>query len=155
MNCKYRCLIIFIIVNIAFSIVCSVLWKANGLINFQIGFFSFLLVIFSTYISLQKKLKKELKENQLETSSDDTIQENDNKKKPKTRFNFSTLLLGMQLSMGIFRILAYLILIFGITMLMNKNIFLAIPYIMGIMISLVGVVGLKLLLEKTKNKSNL
>ncbi|MDO7252897.1 hypothetical protein [Helicobacter cappadocius] len=153
MGCKYRCLIILLAINAIFGIGTAILWGTNGTINFEIGFFSFLLVIYSTYLSLQKKLKKELKETEieLEISSDNRSQEEMEQKKPKTRFNFSTLLLGMQLSMGILRIFAYVILVLAITILMGKNIFIVIPYILGIIISLMSVVGLKYLSDKHQN----
>lgn len=158
MGCKYRCLIIFVCINIVFAIASMAMWKNIGVINFEVGFFSFLIVLYSTYISLQKKLKRELEnaEQDIEESSPNSNEcspedeQNADNKKSKPRFSFSNLILGMQLSMGIFRIIAYVILIVGIVFLMGKNIFLAIPYIIGIMICLLSVITLKYLSSKAE-----
>lgn len=159
MGCKYRCLIIFLCINIVFAIASMIMWQNTGVVNFEVGFFSFLIVLYSTYISLQKKLKRELENAQqqdIEESSKDgsTInpenEQNTDDKKSKPRFSFSNLILGMQLSMGIFRIIAYVILIVGIVFLMGKNIFLAIPYIVGIMICLLSVITLKYLSSRAE-----
>lgn len=159
MGCKYRCLIIFLCINIVFAIASMIMWQNTGVINFEVGFFSFLIVLYSTYISLQKKLKRELENAQqqdIEESSKDGSttnpenEQNTDDKKSKPRFSFSNLILGMQLSMGIFRIIAYVILIVGIVFLMGKNIFLAIPYIVGIMICLLSVITLKYLSSRAE-----
>lgn len=159
MGCKYRCLIIFLCINIVFALASGAMWKNTGVINFEVGFFSFLIVLYSTYISLQKKLKRELENTPLESTEESTSdfntdksnqQEQNSDKKSKPRFSFSNLILGMQLSMGIFRIIAYVILIVGIVLLMGRNIFLAIPYIIGIMICLLSVITLKYLSSKAE-----
>lgn len=159
MGCKYRCLIIFLCINIVFAIASMIMWQNTGVVNFEVGFFSFLIVLYSTYISLQKKLKRELENAQqqdIEESSKDGSttnpenEQNTDDKKSKPRFSFSNLILGMQLSMGIFRIIAYVILIVGIVFLMGKNIFLAIPYIVGIMICLLSVITLKYLSSRAE-----
>lgn len=159
MGCKYRCLIIFLCINIVFAIASMIMWQNTGVVNFEVGFFSFLIVLYSTYISLQKKLKRELENAQqqdIEESSKDSSttnpenEQNTDDKKSKPRFSFSNLILGMQLSMGIFRIIAYVILIVGIVFLMGKNIFLAIPYIVGIMICLLSVITLKYLSSRAE-----
>lgn len=159
MGCKYRCLIIFLCINIIFAILSALMWKKIGVINFEVGFFNFLIVLYSTYISLQKKLKKELQNASQEcmeesakdshtSQSEGEDKQNPDEKKSKPRFSFSNLILGMQLSMGIFRVIAYVILVIGIVFLMGKNIFLAIPYIIGIMICLTSVITLKYLSSK-------
>lgn len=161
MGCKYRCLIIFLCINIIFVIVSGWMWKKVGVINFEVGFFSFLIVLYSTYISLQKKLKKELEnasQECMEESTQDSHtsqskgedEQNPDEKKSKPRFSFSNLILGMQLSMGLFRVIAYVILVIGIVFLMGKNIFLAIPYIIGIMICLGSVITLKYLSSRAE-----
>lgn len=158
MGCKYRCLIIFLCINIVFAIASMMIWKNTGVINFEVGFFSFLIVLYSTYISLQKKLKTELENAsqnvEKSTPNPDTNEaldeQNPDNKKSKPRFSFSNLILGMQLSMGIFRIIAYVILIVGIVFLMGRNIFLAIPYIIGIMICLLSVITLKYLSNRAE-----
>lgn len=158
MGCKYRCLIIFLCINIVFAIASMMIWKNTGVINFEVGFFSFLIVLYSTYISLQKKLKTELENAsqnvEKSTPNPDTNEaldeQNPDKEKSKPRFSFSNLILGMQLSMGIFRIIAYVILIVGIVFLMGRNIFLAIPYIIGIMICLLSVITLKYLSNRAE-----
>lgn len=158
MGCKYRCLIIFLCINIVFAIASMMIWKNTGVINFEVGFFSFLIVLYSTYTSLQKKLKTELENasqnTEKSTPNPDTNEaldeQNPDKKKSKPRFSFSNLILGMQLSMGIFRIIAYMILIVGIVFLMGRNIFLAIPYIIGIMICLLSVITLKYLSNRAE-----
>lgn len=159
MGCKYRCLIIFLCINIVFALASMAMWKNTGVINFEVGFFSFLIVLYSTYISLQKKLKRELENTPLESAEESASdfdtdkseqQEQNSDKKSKPRFSFSNLILGMQLSMGIFRVIAYVILIVGIVFLMGKNIFLAIPYIVGIMICLLSVITLKYLSSRAE-----
>lgn len=160
MNCKYRCLVIFVCINVVFAITSAILWKMAGLLNFEVGFFSFLIVLYSTYVSVQKKLKKELQNTAQDTqesaqdtdmaNSESKDEQNPDDKKSKPRFSFSNLILGMQLSMGIFRIIAYVILVIGVVFLMGKNIFLAIPYILGIMICLTSVITLKYLSSRAE-----
>ncbi|PAF52477.1 hypothetical protein [Helicobacter sp. 13S00477-4] len=146
MNCKYRCLIIFILMNIFFGICCIFLWGKIGLINFESGFLSFLAVIYSTYFSLKRKIKKEL-------SNIQPIDEEDTNK-PKSKFSFSNVILGLQVSMGIFRLCSYLILLLLLLFLMSKKIFLAIPYIIGVIICLNVVVVLKYLSQKYHDKKS-
>lgn len=159
MGCKYRCLIIFLCINVVFALASMAMWKHTGVINFEVGFFSFLIVLYSTYISLQKKLKRELENTPLESTEESASdfdtdksdqQEQNSDKKSRPRFSFSNLILGIQLSMGIFRVIAYVILIVGIVFLMGKNIFLAIPYIVGIMICLLSVITLKYLSSRAE-----
>ncbi|PAF48638.1 hypothetical protein BKH41_05035 [Helicobacter sp. 12S02232-10] len=146
MGCKYRCIVILLAFNAIFAIVSLIFWGTNGVINFEAAFFSFFFVLYSAYTSLKHKIKKEI--DQADLPQEEESEETQNTKNPKTKFNFSSFVLGLQLSMGFLRIFAYFVLIGGLVILMTKNIFLVIPYILGISICLIGVVTLKYLSQK-------
>ncbi|PAF43843.1 hypothetical protein [Helicobacter sp. 11S03491-1] len=147
MSCKYSCFLVFLFINIISAILCVIFWEIIGLLNFEVGFFSFFLVLYSTYVSLKRKIKKELAQASAQAQDPE-------EKKPKTKFNFSNLILGLELSMGFFRIFAYIILIGTLILLINKNIFMIIPYIIGIGVCLSSVTGLKYLSEAANNTQN-
>lgn len=105
-------------------------------------------MLLSAYINLKRKIKKEILKTQI-TSEEITLTQKDqhteepiNKRSNQTKFSFSNFILGMQLSVGFFRIFSYLILILALMILMEKKIFLITPYIVGIGICLVGVATL-------------
>lgn len=141
-------LAIFICINLIFSIGFYIFIGLNGWINFEVGFLSFSLVLLSAYINLKRKIKKEILKTQITSEEitrvqkDQHAEEPTNKHSNQTKFSFSNFILGMQLSVGFFRIFSYLMLILALMILMEKKIFLITPYIVGIGICLIGVATL-------------
>lgn len=107
-------------------------------------------MLLSTYINLKRKIEKEILKTQITSSEEMTLAQKDqyteeestNKRSNQTKFSFSNFILGMQLSIGFFRILSYLILILALIILMEKKIFLIMPYVIGIGICLVSIATL-------------
>lgn len=144
MECKYKCGVIFFGINILIALILSIFFKLLGVLNFEVGFFSFFLVLYSTYIGLKKRIQKEI-------DIHESVDEDNKDNKNKSRFNFSNIILGLELSMGVYRILAYIILVIGIVLLIFNKVFVAPAYIIGIFVCAFSVVGIKFLQERKNN----
>ncbi|PAF42848.1 hypothetical protein BJI48_06230 [Helicobacter sp. 11S02596-1] len=157
MDCKYRCFLILLGVNVIGALVCYGVWHTAGVMSFEAAFLSFCLVLWSAYSSLKRKINKEITQADLlqtkESPSEieENLEENKDAKAPKTKFSFSSFILGLQLSMGFFRILAYVILIGVVVVLMNKNMFSVLPYFIGIGVSLVATLSLAYLSQNSSS----
>lgn len=146
MKCR---LAIVICVNLIFAASFNIFIGLEGWLNFEVAFFSFLLVLLSAYLNLKRKIKKEILKTkipaekithkvQIPYNSEKQV----DKSSDQSKFNFSNFILGMQLSIGIFRVFAYAVLIVTLMTLMTKEMFLVVPYLVGIGICLASVVAL-------------
>lgn len=146
MKCR---LAIFICVNLIFAISFNIFIGLEGWLNFEVAFFSFLLVLLSAYLNLKHKIKKEILKTKIPAEKiihkiqiPCETEKQTHKSSNQTKFNFSNFVLGMQLSIGIFRVFAYAILVITLITLMTKEMFLVVPYLVGIGICLASVVAL-------------
>ncbi|PAF46432.1 hypothetical protein BKH46_07535 [Helicobacter sp. 12S02634-8] len=153
MGCKYSCIVVFVVLNILFGAVCVVFWGGEGVGNFEVGFLSFFLVLSSAYWNLKRKIQKETTPLQDPLTTQDTpqtqatenIEATENtentqeaQEPPKSK-GFSHFILGLELFMGGFRLLAYGILILGLLALIHQNIFIALAYMLGIAAALLSI----------------
>ncbi|RDU65232.1 hypothetical protein [Helicobacter sp. MIT 14-3879] len=126
------------------SIIVITIININFLASFEVAFIGTLLIIYSSYKTLMKKLDfmanlesikpiqtvsnniTDSKLRQLEKS----VESKESNLPKKERF-----VIGFKLSIGIFRILSYTLLAFGVIALINNKIFFIIPFMLGIIIS--------------------
>ena len=107
-------------------------------ISFEVAYFSAFLVVISSYLSLKGRLKQETQKN-LDLSSQD-----DNGQKPHQVRRFSKFALGVKLSLGLYRIFAYVALTIGVVVLMEYQYFRIIGYVLGVIVCLASIVFFKI-----------
>jgi len=108
----------------------------HSLISFEVAYISTLLILLSSITSVKSTIKKE-------TSPQYQAQETPDKSTQKTH-NLSHFILGLRISFGLYRILAYIALIVGLVLLINYEVFAVIWYIAGIMLCVLSVILFKL-----------
>ncbi len=147
MKIKNQIIIYFILdlVLILFSFYKGTLW----LLNTQIAFFSALIIILLSFLSYTKNINKQIGLLGDKIDDRDFIDEmddpyelyetNENHTKPnKTKISMKNLSKSKGAAFSLFRILGYIILIFGFLVLVKLKSLMAIAYILGISIIPVG-----------------
>ncbi|MGX2972391.1 hypothetical protein [Helicobacter sp. T3_23-1059] len=143
----FKCLFTLIGINVAIAFgVYFVLDFGYGL-SFFMAQVSAFLVVLSSFYAMKARLKKhqdtianndekqlENMQNQHKTKQDDDDSQ-EQKSSPISRF-----ILGIQLSFGLYRVLAYLVLAVGIILLMDFGYFCVLGYIAGVIICLSSIV---------------
>lgn len=117
-------------------------------ISFFVAQVSAFLVVLSSFYAMKNKLKKtsleskESKESKESTdrkpySTQDSAQDDEELPKPSPVSRF---ILGVELSFGLYRVLAYLVLAVGIVVLMDLGLFCVLGYIAGVIVCLCSIV---------------
>lgn len=129
--CKIKCLLILLGFNF-FGVLCLYFFGSDFskmLLNFEVGFFGFLLINIANFFGLKKRIRDEVENLQLE------------EKKKK----YSKWVLGLQIFSLWARMLAYTLMILGIFLLIYFNVFHIYSILIGILMNLLGVVFLQFL----------
>ena len=124
--------------NIIFAIGIFYVLEICNVISFEMAYFSTFLVVMSSYLSLKGKLKQETQKN-LDLSLQD-----DRGQKPHQVHRFSKFMLGLKLSLGLYRIFAYVALAIGVVVLMEYQYFRIVGYVLGIIVCLASIVLFKI-----------
>lgn len=143
----YKCVVILGSINLIVATVLYVLsreWAHS--INFEVAYFSTLLVILGSYYTLQKRMRQEIPQapaqdmHHLESNKDSNMLDSGDKKPvPLSKF-----LLGIRISFGFYRLLSYIVLGIGVIVLMDYKIFNVVYYVVGVLICLLSVVLFRL-----------
>lgn len=124
--------------NIIFAIGIFYVLEICNVTSFEMAYFSTFLVVMSSYLSLKGKLKQETQKN-LDLSLQD-----DRGQKPHHVHRFSKFMLGLKLSLGLYRIFAYVALAIGVVVLMEYQYFRIVGYVLGIIVCLASIVLFKI-----------
>ena len=124
--------------NIIFAIGIFYVLEICNVTSFEMAYFSTFLVVMSSYLSLKGKLKQETQKN-LDLSLQD-----DRGQKPHQVHRFSKFMLGLKLSLGLYRIFAYVALAIGVVVLMEYQYFRIVGYVLGIIVCLASIVLFKI-----------
>ena len=116
-------MIILALCNIIAAFILAI-FDIRYLYSFEISFFCSILIFFSSFKSMQKKV------NMMAKLSKDDLNDEDISISKKERF-----FIGTRISFGLFRILSYIFLGFCIVGLINNKLFFIIPFIIGTAIS--------------------
>ena len=116
-------MIILALCNIIAAFILAI-FDIRYLYSFEISFFCSILIFFSLFKSMQKKV------NMMAKLSKDDLNDEDISISKKERF-----FIGTRISFGLFRILSYIFLGFCIVGLINNKLFFIIPFIIGTAIS--------------------
>lgn len=119
-------------------------------ISFFVAQVSAFLVVLSSFYAMKNKLKKARLESKESKESKDARESTDRKphsaqdstqddEEPKPS-PVSRFILGVELSFGLYRVLAYLVLAVGIVVLMDLGLFCVLGYIAGVIVCLCSIV---------------
>lgn len=139
----FKCLSTLIGINIALALGVHFVLGFGYAISFFVAQVSAFLVVLSSFYAMKNKLKKaslEAKESKEARESTDrklhsTQDDEEPKPSPVSRF-----ILGVELSFGLYRVLAYLVLAVGIVVLMDLGLFCVLGYIAGVIVCLCSIV---------------
>lgn len=140
----FKCLSTLIGINIALALGVYFVLGFGYAISFFVAQVSAFLVVLSSFYAMKNKLKKaslESKEARESTdrkphsTQDSTQDDEESKPSPVSRF-----ILGVELSFGLYRVLAYLVLAVGIVVLMDLGLFCVLGYIAGVIVCLCSIV---------------
>lgn len=140
----FKCLSTLIGINIALALGVHFVLGFGYAISFFVAQVSAFLVVLSSFYAMKNKLKKaslEAKESKESTdrkphsTQDSTQDDEESKPSPVSRF-----ILGVELSFGLYRVLAYLVLAVGIVVLMDLGLFCVLGYIAGVIVCLCSIV---------------
>ena len=137
----FKCLSTLIGINIALALVVHFVLGFGYAISFFVAQVSAFLVVLSSFCAMKNKLKKaglEAKESadrKPHSTQDSTQDDEEPKPSPVSRF-----ILGVELSFGLYRVLAYLVLAVGIVVLMDLGLFCVLGYIAGVIVCLCSIV---------------
>lgn len=143
----FKCLSTLIGINIALALGVHFVLGFGYAISFFVAQVSAFLVVLSSFYAMKNKLKKaslESKESKEARESTDrkphsaqdcTQDDEEPKPSPVSRF-----ILGVELSFGLYRVLAYLVLAVGIVVLMDLGLFCVLGYIAGVIVCLCSIV---------------
>lgn len=140
----FKCLSTLIGINIALALVVHFVLGFGYAISFFVAQVSAFLVVLSSFYAMKNKLKKARLESKESKESadrkphsiqDSTQDDEEPKPSPVSRF-----ILGVELSFGLYRVLAYLALAVGIVVLMDLGLFCVLGYIAGVIVCLCSIV---------------
>lgn len=139
----FKCLSTLIGINIALAFGVHFALGFGYAMSFFVAQVSAFLVVLSSFYAMKNKLKKaglEAKESKESKESIDrkphsTQDDEEPKPSPVSRF-----ILGVELSFGLYRVLAYLVLAVGIVVLMDLGLFCVLGYIAGVIVCLCSIV---------------
>lgn len=143
----FKCLSTLIGINIALAFAVHFALGFGYAISFFVAQVSAFLVVLSSFYAMKNKLKKaglESKESKearesadRKTNSTRDFAQDDEEPKPSP---ISRFILGVELSFGLYRVLAYLVLAVGIVVLMDLGLFCVLGYIGGVIVCLCSIV---------------
>ena len=102
-------------------------------LSFEGAFFGFLLISIANLFSLKKRIDRQVEDLKM-------LDQTERKKQ-----RFSKLILGLNISASVSRILAYVVFCVILWALMSKQEFFIMAFVSGVLASLLGVVGLQIL----------
>ena len=102
-------------------------------LSFEGAFFGFLLISIANLFSLKKRIDRQVEDLKM-------LDQTERKKQ-----RFSKLILGLNISASLSRILAYVVFCVILWALMSKQEFFIMAFVSGVLASLLGVVGLQIL----------
>lgn len=136
----FKCLSTLIGINVALALGVYFVLGFGYAISFFVAQVSAFLVVLSSFYAMKNKLKKASLESKESKESIDrkphsTQDDEEPKPSPVSRF-----ILGVELSFGLYRVLAYLVLAVGIVVLMDLGLFCVLGYIAGVIVCLCSIV---------------
>lgn len=135
-----KCLSTLIGINIALAFGVYFVLGFGYAISFFVAQVSAFLVVLSSFYAMKNKLKKaslQSKESKETTDKKSHSTQDDGESKPSP---ISRFILGVELSFGLYRVLAYLVLAVGIVVLMDLGLFCVLGYIGGVIVCLCSIV---------------
>ena len=135
-----KCLSTLIGINIALAFGVHFVLGFGYAISFFVAQVSAFLVVLSSFYATKNKLKKaslQSKESKETTDKKFHSTQDDGESKPSP---ISRFILGVELSFGLYRVLAYLVLAVGIVVLMDLGLFCVLGYIGGVIVCLCSIV---------------
>lgn len=140
----FKCLSTLIGINIALAFGVHFVLGFGYAISFFVAQVSAFLVVLSSFYAMKNKLKKARLESKESKESADRkphstqdFAQDDEEPKPSPVSRF---ILGVELSFGLYRVLAYLVLAVGIVVLMDLGLFCVLGYIAGVIVCLCSIV---------------
>ncbi len=139
--CKIGCFLILCVWNlVCLALIYGGLYLFDDVLkfkqfvfNFEGAFLGFMLISIANFFSLKKRINKQIK--------DLNLLERTERKKQR----FSKLILGLNISISLFRVLAYVVFCVILWVLMSKQEFFIIPFVSGVLASLLGIVALQII----------
>ncbi len=153
-------------VNVLIAAIISFALGFYNAINFEVAYFCTFLVAVSSYLTLKNKIKKDMNLDSMESNFVDSTNNTDlkkldseNLKNPADSENnvdstestnranqingFSKFALGVRISLGLYRIFAYVILAVGVILLMDYEKFRIVGYVIGVVVCLASIAFFK------------
>lgn len=143
-----KCLCTLIGMNIAVAFGVYFVLGFNYAISFFVAQVSAFLVVLSSFYAMKSKLNKHqtntnenLQENLANHSNTSNDKQEDDDAQEGTKASpISSFILGVELSFGLYRVLAYFVLAVGIIVLMDLRFFSVLGYIAGVIVCLCSIV---------------
>lgn len=143
-----KCLCTLIGINVAVAFGVYVVLGFSYAISFFVAQISAFLVVLSSFKAMKSKLKKhqtsanEYTQDRIaNTNNTNNDNQDDNEVQESTKSSpISRFILGVELSFGLYRVLAYFVLAVGIIALMDLQFFSVLGYIAGVIVCLCSIV---------------